>query len=108
MGVVLAYPGFWVRDRAPASAGVVVHGEQRLTVHAPLLASGMISFPPTHMYRQGRGQGARHHQQYHAAWRSGAWPACGKAFCRGGGEAALGARACPPRGWCTGPARAHR
>src|SRR3954463_7198267 len=43
MGVVLAGPGFWLKDPA---TGVdwrkVLHGEQGLIVHAPLPASGTV------------------------------------------------------------------
>lgn len=43
MAVVLAYPGFWLKDPA---AGVdwkkVLHGEQRLQVHEPLPAAGTV------------------------------------------------------------------
>lgn len=43
MPVVLAYPGFWQRE---PDTGIdwhgVVHGEQRLTLHAPLPAQGTV------------------------------------------------------------------
>ncbi|SAI65835.1 acyl dehydratase [Bordetella ansorpii] len=43
MSVVLGYPGFWMRDpRAGIDWVRVVHGEQRLTMHAPLPASGAV------------------------------------------------------------------
>ena len=43
MSVVLGYPGFWVQDpRAGIDWVKVVHGEQRLTVHAPLPTSGVV------------------------------------------------------------------
>lgn len=61
MGVVLAYPGFWVRDPRTGIDWVkVVHGEQRLTVHAPLPASGMVvsSTRNTHVIDKGADKGA--------------------------------------------------
>lgn len=43
MAVVLASPGFWIKD---ATIGIdwkaVLHGEQRLTIHRPLPASGTV------------------------------------------------------------------
>lgn len=40
---VLGYPGFWMRDpRAGIDWVRIVHGEQRLTVHAPLPACGTV------------------------------------------------------------------
>jgi acyl dehydratase len=43
LAVVLGYPGFWLRD---ARSGVdwvrVLHGEQRLVLHAPLPAAGTV------------------------------------------------------------------
>ncbi|MFF7060474.1 MaoC/PaaZ C-terminal domain-containing protein [Achromobacter spanius] len=61
MGVVLAYPGFWVRDPRTGIDWVkVVHGEQRLTVHAPLPASGMVISRTrnTHVIDKGADKGA--------------------------------------------------
>lgn len=61
MGVVLAYPGFWVRDPRTGIDWVkVVHGEQRLTVHAPLPASGMVTSRTrnTHVIDKGADKGA--------------------------------------------------
>lgn len=61
MGVVLAYPGFWVRDPRTGIDWVkVVHGEQRLTVHAPLPASGMVVSRTrnTHVIDKGADKGA--------------------------------------------------
>jgi acyl dehydratase len=61
MSVVLGYPGFWVRD---ARAGIdwvrVVHGEQRLTMHAPLPASGVVigKSRNTHVIDKGADKGA--------------------------------------------------
>lgn len=61
MGVVLGYPGFWVRDpRAGIDWVRVVHGEQRLTVHAPLPASGVVigKSRNTHVIDKGADKGA--------------------------------------------------
>lgn len=61
MGVVLAYPGFWVRHPRTGIDWVkVVHGEQRLTVHAPLPASGMVVSRTrnTHVIDKGADKGA--------------------------------------------------
>lgn len=61
MGVVLAYPGFWVRDpRSSIDWVKVVHGEQRLTVHAPLPPAGQISSRSrnTHVIDKGADKGA--------------------------------------------------
>jgi acyl dehydratase len=61
MGVVLAYPGFWVRDPRTGIDWVkVVHGEQRLTVHAPLPASGTVVSRTrnTHVIDKGADKGA--------------------------------------------------
>ncbi|WP_332612878.1 MaoC/PaaZ C-terminal domain-containing protein [Achromobacter sp. ESBL13] len=61
MGVVLAYPGFWVRDpRSSINWVKVVHGEQRLTVHAPLPAAGQVSSRSrnTHVIDKGADKGA--------------------------------------------------
>ncbi|MGV2894736.1 MaoC/PaaZ C-terminal domain-containing protein [Achromobacter sp. AGC78] len=61
MGVVLAYPGFWVRaPRTGIDWVKVVHGEQRLTVHAPLPASGMVVSRTrnTHVIDKGADKGA--------------------------------------------------
>ena len=41
MAVVLAYPGFWIRDPGTGVVWVkILHGEQGLTIHNPLPASG--------------------------------------------------------------------
>jgi len=61
MSVVLGYPGFWVREpRAGIDWVKVVHGEQRLTVHAPLPASGMVTGRSrnTHVIDKGADKGA--------------------------------------------------
>lgn len=61
MSVVLGYPGFWVRDpRAGIDWVKVVHGEQRLTVHAPLPASGVVigRSRNTHVIDKGADKGA--------------------------------------------------
>ncbi|MCC7426614.1 MAG: MaoC family dehydratase N-terminal domain-containing protein [Alphaproteobacteria bacterium] len=43
IGVVLAYPGFWIRDLKTGIDFVkLVHGEQGLTIHRPLPAKGEI------------------------------------------------------------------
>ncbi|AYD63146.1 MAG: MaoC/PaaZ C-terminal domain-containing protein [Achromobacter sp.] len=61
MGVVLAYPGFWVRDARSSIDWVkVVHGEQRLTVHAPLPPAGQVTSRSrnTHVIDKGADKGA--------------------------------------------------
>ncbi|KGD98973.1 3-alpha,7-alpha,12-alpha-trihydroxy-5-beta-cholest-24-enoyl-CoA hydratase [Achromobacter sp. RTa] len=61
MSVVLGYPGFWVRDpRAGIDWVKVVHGEQRLTMHAPLPASGVVigKSRNTHVIDKGADKGA--------------------------------------------------
>lgn len=61
LSVVLGYPGFWVRDpRAGIDWVKVVHGEQRLTVHAPLPASGTVvgKSRNTHVIDKGADKGA--------------------------------------------------
>jgi acyl dehydratase len=43
MAVVLAYPGFWLRDPGSGVDWVkILHGEQGLTLHAPLPAAGSL------------------------------------------------------------------
>jgi acyl dehydratase len=43
MAVVLGYPGFWLKDPATGVDAVrLVHGEQGLTLHRPLPASGEV------------------------------------------------------------------
>lgn len=61
MAVVLGYPGFWVQDpRAGIDWVKVVHGEQRLTVHAPLPTSGVVvgKSRNTHVIDKGADKGA--------------------------------------------------
>ncbi|MFD4840461.1 MaoC/PaaZ C-terminal domain-containing protein [Achromobacter sp. NPDC058515] len=61
MGVILGYPGFWVSDpRAGIDWVKVVHGEQRLTLHAPLPASGFVTGKSrnTHVIDKGADKGA--------------------------------------------------
>ncbi|KAG0777886.1 hypothetical protein G6F22_011572 [Rhizopus arrhizus] len=61
MSVVLGYPGFWVQDpRAGIDWVKVVHGEQRLTVHAPLPTSGVVigKSRNTHVIDKGADKGA--------------------------------------------------
>ncbi|EJO29302.1 MaoC/PaaZ C-terminal domain-containing protein [Achromobacter marplatensis] len=61
MSVVLGYPGFWVQDpRANIDWVKVVHGEQRLTVHAPLPTSGVVigKSRNTHVIDKGADKGA--------------------------------------------------
>jgi acyl dehydratase len=61
MAVVLGYPGFWLRDPA---AGVdalrLVHGEQAVTIHAPLPAEGEVigRSRVTGLVDRGEGKGA--------------------------------------------------
>jgi len=43
MAVVLAYPGFWIRDPRTGIDWVkILHGEQGLTIHAPLPAAATV------------------------------------------------------------------
>ncbi|MGE8638285.1 MAG: MaoC/PaaZ C-terminal domain-containing protein [Achromobacter sp.] len=61
MSVVLGYPGFWVQDpRAGIDWVKVVHGEQRLTVHAPLPTAGVVigRSRNTHVIDKGADKGA--------------------------------------------------
>ena len=61
MSVVLGFPGFWVRDPRTGIDWVrVVHGEQRLTMHAPLPASGTVvgKTRVSHVVDKGAGKGA--------------------------------------------------
>ncbi|WMD18460.1 MaoC/PaaZ C-terminal domain-containing protein [Achromobacter seleniivolatilans] len=61
MSVVLGYPGFWVREPAAGIDWVkVVHGEQRLTVHAPLPTAGVVTgkIRNTHVVDKGADKGA--------------------------------------------------
>ncbi|WP_025517025.1 MaoC/PaaZ C-terminal domain-containing protein [Bordetella trematum] len=61
MSVVLGYPGFWMRDpRAGIDWVRIVHGEQRLTLHKPLPASGRVLGRSriTHVVDKGRERGA--------------------------------------------------
>ena len=61
MSVVLGYPGFWVQDpRAGIDWVKVVHGEQRLTMHAPLPTSGVVigKSRNTHVIDKGADKGA--------------------------------------------------
>jgi len=61
MSVVLGYPGFWMRDpRAGIDSLRVVHGEQRLVMHAPLPAQGMVIGQSriTHVIDKGADKGA--------------------------------------------------
>jgi len=44
MAVVLGYPGFWMKDPATGIDWVrLLHGEQRLTLHAPLPPQGAVT-----------------------------------------------------------------
>ncbi|OZI42127.1 3-alpha,7-alpha,12-alpha-trihydroxy-5-beta-cholest-24-enoyl-CoA hydratase [Bordetella genomosp. 5] len=61
MGVVIAYPGFWMRDPRTGIDWVkLVHGEQRLTVHRPLPAAGTVigKMRNTHVIDKGADKGA--------------------------------------------------
>lgn len=58
---VLGYPGFWMSDpRAGIDWVRLVHGEQRLTMHAPLPASGTVvgKSRVTHVIDKGADKGA--------------------------------------------------
>ncbi|BBK34847.1 acyl dehydratase [Stella humosa] len=61
MAVVLGYPGFWMRE---ADTGIdwvrVVHGEQRLTLHAPVPPEGTVIGRTriSHLIDKGPGHGA--------------------------------------------------
>ncbi|MET0185187.1 MAG: MaoC/PaaZ C-terminal domain-containing protein [Achromobacter sp.] len=59
--VVLAYPGFWMRDpRAEIDWVKLVHGEQRLQMHRPLPAAGTVTARTrvTHVIDKGADRGA--------------------------------------------------
>ncbi|MFC4274552.1 MaoC/PaaZ C-terminal domain-containing protein [Achromobacter aloeverae] len=61
MSVVLGYPGFWMRDpRAGIDWVRLVHGEQRLTLHATLPAQGTVIARSriTHVIDKGADKGA--------------------------------------------------
>jgi acyl dehydratase len=61
MAVVLGYPGFWLRDPATGVDAVrVVHGEQRLVLHAPLPVEGELvgRSRVTGLVDRGEGKGA--------------------------------------------------
>lgn len=61
MAVVLAHPGFWVRDLDTGIDWVkVVHGEQGLTVHKPLQVEGRVAGQNrvTEVIDKGPGRGA--------------------------------------------------
>ncbi|ALM83444.1 MaoC/PaaZ C-terminal domain-containing protein [Bordetella sp. N] len=61
MSVVLGYPGFWMRDpRAGIDWVRLVHGEQRLTLHAPVPAEGTVLARSriTHVIDKGADKGA--------------------------------------------------
>ena len=61
MAVVLGYPGFWMREPDCGIDWVrVVHGEQRLTLHAPIPAEGTVIGRTriTHVIDKGEGRGA--------------------------------------------------
>lgn len=61
MSVILGYPGFWVSDpRSTVDWVKVVHGEQRLTLHAPLPVSGVVTGRTrnTHVIDKGADKGA--------------------------------------------------
>jgi acyl dehydratase len=61
LAVVLGYPGFWMQDpRAGIDWVRLVHGEQRLTLHAELPAQGTVigKTRVTHVIDKGAGKGA--------------------------------------------------
>ena len=61
MSVILGYPGFWVSDpRSTVDWVKVVHGEQRLTLHAPLPVAGIVTGRTrnTHVIDKGADKGA--------------------------------------------------
>ena len=61
MAVVLAHPGFWLANPATGVDAVrLVHGEQSITLHAPLPAEGMIigRTRVTGLVDKGEGKGA--------------------------------------------------
>jgi acyl dehydratase len=61
MAVVLGYPGFWLRDPATGVDALrLVHGEQAVTLHAPLLVEGEVigRSRVTGIVDRGEGKGA--------------------------------------------------
>jgi acyl dehydratase len=66
MAVVLGYPGFWLRDpRTGVDAVRLVHGEQAVTLHAPLPVEGEVigTSRVTGLVDRGAGKGALLYQE---------------------------------------------
>ena len=104
MSVVLGYPGFWVRDPRTGIDWIkVVHGEQRLAMHAPLPASGVIigRSRNTHVVDKGADKGALVITERTLHDEAGACLATltQTTFCRGDGGFGGGddGPPCPPR-----------
>jgi len=101
LSVVLGYPGFWVRDpRAGIDWVKVVHGEQRLTVHAPLPAAGVVTGKSrnTHVIDKGADKGAIVVTERTLHGEDGACLATlqQSTFCRGDGGFGQGDASPPP------------
>lgn len=90
MSVILGYPGFWVSDpRSTVDWVKVVHGEQRLTLHAPLPVAGVVvgRTRNTHVIDKGADKGAIIVSERTLHDEDGACLATlrGSTFCRGDG-----------------------
>ena len=109
MSVVLGYPGFWMRDpRAGIDWVRLVHGEQRLALHAPLPAQGTVIGRSriTHVIDKGADKGALVIAERTLHDEAGTHLAtlAQTTFCRGDGGFGLGDA--PPAALPAAPARA--
>ncbi|MBO9356375.1 3-alpha,7-alpha,12-alpha-trihydroxy-5-beta-cholest-24-enoyl-CoA hydratase [Bordetella petrii] len=101
LATVLGYPGFWMSDpRAGIDWVRLVHGEQRLTLHAPLPASGTVIGKSriTHVIDKGADKGALVISERELHDESGACLATLQqtTFCRGDGGFGRGDDGPPP------------
>ncbi len=108
MSMVLGYPGFWMRDpRAGIDWVRLVHGEQRLTLHAPLPAQGTVIARNriTHVIDKGADKGALVVTERTLYDEAGTHLATQKqtTFCRGDGG--FGRGDAPPAALPAAPAR---
>ena len=61
MAVVLAYPGFWLQDPKTGVEWLkILHGEERITLHAPIPATGTVTSTHrvTNVIDKGKARGA--------------------------------------------------
>ncbi len=101
MSVVLGFPGFWMGNPAAGIDWVkLVHGEQRMTLHAPLPASGLVTGKTrvTHVIDKGADKGALVISERTLHDESGACLATLQqtTFCRGDGGFGAGDTSPPP------------